>query len=164
MKKVILHPTYGEIVCEADFWSGKRTITINGTAMQKINKNTYTFMVGEESVQAVLRGNILAGVFLDIRGEKIWIVSKPGWSDWVLSFLPFVVITVWRNILPLFNNNPVAGSVICGGLGGAAMVTTMFSIREKRGARKILTALFATLITFAVGSVVGYAIVFALMA
>ena len=164
MKKVIMHPTYGEIVYEEGFWSGKRTFTVNGTAMQKISKDTYTFIVGEESVQAVLQGSMLMGASLNIRGEKIWIISKPKLYDWLLSFLPFAIIMIWGNSAPLCSIIPVAGGAIGGALGGAGLVITMFLIREKRGARKILTALLAALLTFAVGAALGCAIVFAFMA
>lgn len=164
MKKVIMHPTYGEIIYEEGIWSGKRTFTINGAAMQKISKDTYAFMFGEESVQAVLRGSMLAGASLNIRGEKIWIISKPKWYDWLLSFLPFAIIMIWGNSAPLCSIIPVAGGAIGGALGGAGFVVTMFNVREKRGVKKILTALLATLITFAIGAALGVAIVFAFMA
>lgn len=164
MKKTIMHPTYGEIVYEEGIWSGKRTFTINGIAMQKISKDTYVFMIGEESIQAVLQGSMLTGASLNIRGEKIWIISKPKWYDWLLSFLPFAIIMIWGNSASLCSMIPVAGGAIGGALGGAGLVITMFNVREKRGVQKILTALLATLVTFAVGVAMGYAIVFAFMA
>lgn len=163
MKKVILHPTYGEIVYEEGFWSGKRAFTVNGAAMRKVSKDTYTFIVGEESVQATLKSNMLAGAFLDICGEKVWIISKPKWYDWLLSFLPFAIIMLWGNSAQLCSIVPVAGGAIGGALGGAGLVITMFNVREKRGVKKILTALLATLITFTIGAALGYAIVFAFM-
>ena len=39
MKKSIIHPSYGEIVYEEGIWSGKKSISINGTPLQKVKKN-----------------------------------------------------------------------------------------------------------------------------
>ena len=163
MKKVIAHPTYGEIVYEENIWSGKKTATVGGAAMRKIGKNTYTFTAGEESVQAVLKGSFMTGACLNIAGEEIRIVPKPKWYDWLLSLLPPVLIIIWGNSMLLCSLIPVVGGAIGGAIGGAGFVFNMFRIRETHGVKKVLTALFVTLVTLVVGATLGCAMVFALM-
>lgn len=162
MKKTIMHQTYGEIVYEEGIWSGKKTITINGTALQKAKKNVY-MLADEENVQVTLRGSVLTGASLNIRGEEICVFAKPAWYDWLLSFLPLALIMIWGNSISLCSIIPVVGGAIGGALGGVGLVVTMFLIREKGIVHKLLTALLATLITFAAGAALGYLIVFALM-
>lgn len=163
MKKSIIHPSYGEIVYEEGIWSGKKSISINGTPLQKVKKNEYLLGEGENAVQVTLGGSVLTGVALSIRGEDIWIVPKPTGLDWILSAVPFVLILAWGNSVKLCSIIPVVGGAIGGAIGGVAMVVTMFMIREKKFAVKLLTALLATALTFGGGAALGYAIVYTML-
>ncbi len=159
MKKSIIHPSYGEIVYEEGIWSGKKSIFINGTPLQKVKKNEYLLGVGENAVPVTLGGSVMTGVALSIRDEDIWIVPKPTWLDWILSAIPFILILVWGNNVQLCSIIPVMGGAIGGALGGLAMVITIFMIREKNIAIKLLTSILATLVTFAIGAALALALV-----
>ena len=106
-----------------------------------------------------MKGNVLTGVCLNIGGEDIWIVPKAGALDWVLSALPFALIMLWGNNPQLCSLIPVVG----GAIGGAGVIITMLSVRDKKGFGKVLTGLLIALATFAIGAVLGFVIVLAMM-
>lgn len=164
MKKRIVHPAYGEIIYEESIWSGKKSLWINGTALKKVNKTTYVLGEGDGALQVAVGGSVMTGVALSIRGEDIWIVSKPTALDWILAAIPFMLMIVWGNNAQLCSIIPVVGGAIGGALGGFGMVYTMIALRERSTAAKLLTALLATLATFAVGALLGFAIVLAYLA
>ena len=163
MKKTIQHPVFGEIIYEEGLWSGKKTISIHGVMLQKVNKDTYCWDHDGQQHRVTLRGNMLTGSSMIVDSEEYVISPKPTLFDWLLSFLPFGIIMIWGNNPLLCSIIPVAGGAIGGALGGAGLVITMLKIREKRGIKKVLIALLATLITFAVGAALGFGLVLALM-
>ena len=163
MKKTMQHPVYGEIVYKESWWTGRKTLSLNGTALQKVSKDSYSLPRGDESARGILKGNVLTGVCLNIGGEDIWIVPKTGALDWVLSALPFALIMLWGNNPQLCSLIPVVGGAIGGGLGGAGVIITMLSVRDKKGFGKVLTGLLIALATFVIGAVLGFAIVLAMM-
>jgi hypothetical protein len=163
MKKIMQHPVYGEIVYEESLWTGRKTLSVNGTVLQKVSKDTYSIPLGDESTRGILKGNVLTGVCLNISGEDIWIVPKAAWLDWVLSALPFMVIMLWGNNPRLCSIFPVVGGAIGGALGGVGAVITMLFVRSKKGFVKVMTGLLIALATFAIGAVLGFVIVLAMM-
>ena len=163
MKKTMQHPVYGEIVYEESLWTGRKTLSVNGTVLQKVSKDTYSIPLADESTRGILKGNVLTGVCLNIFDEEIWVVSKAAWLDWVLSALPFMVIMLWGNNPRLCSIFPVVGGAIGGALGGAGAVITMLFVRSKKGFVKVMTGLLIALATFAIGAVLGFAIVLAMM-
>lgn len=163
MKKIMQHPVYGEIVYEESLWTGRKTLSVNGTVLQKVSKDTYSIPLEDESTRGILKGNVLTGVCLNIGGEDIWIVPKAGALDWVLSALPFALIMLWGNNPQLCSIFPVVGGAIGGALGGAGAVITMLFVRSKKGFVKVMTGLLIALATFAIGAVLGFAIVLAMM-
>ena len=163
MKKIIQHPLYGEITYEESLWSGKKALAVNGTPLQKVGKDTYTLSFGEMNTLVVLKGNALNGACLRIGGEEVWVVPKAAPLDWVLSVLPFMLMLLWGNNPRLCSIVPVVGGAIGGALGGAGMVITMLLVRDKKGLGKVLTGLLIALATLAIGAVLGFAIVLAMM-
>ena len=163
MKKIMQHPVYGEIVYEESLWTGRKTLSVNGTVLQKVSKDTYSIPLEDESTRGILKGNVLTGVCLNIFDKEIWVVSKAAWLDWVLSALPFMVIMLWGNNPRLCSIFPVVGGAIGGALGGAGAVITMLFVRSKKGFVKVMTGLLIALATFAIGAVLGFVIVLAMM-
>lgn len=151
MKESVNHPVYGQIVYEEGVWSGKKIITVGGRELKKINKNTFVFSEGENPVMASLKGSWLVGATLRVGGEEIRLVSKPAWYEWILAFLPFVLVTVWGNSVPLCSIIPVAGGALGGALGGASCVACMCFFRGKSVGCKLLTTLLVMLATFGTG-------------
>lgn len=41
MKQVVQNEKLGEIVYEESFWTGKKTVSVNGSQLEKISKNTF---------------------------------------------------------------------------------------------------------------------------
>lgn len=162
MKKTIMHPELGEIIYEESSWTGKKTICVGGVTLEKLKKDIYTWEHDGQNRQAILRGNMLTGATLKVDDEEIVLQEKPTALESVLSFLPFLLILTWGNNTYLCSIFPVVGGAIGGALGGLGLVITMQKIRGKRPLMKVLIALLATLITFAVGAVLGFALVLAL--
>ena len=160
MKNSIDHPRYGTISYEESFWSGKRTIVLGGTVMKKVKKNIYSWRNGQQNEEVKLTGNVLSGVTMNFRNEKIQLWPKPEWYDWVLSFLPFVVILIWGNSVELNRILPVVGGAIGGGIGGGAIVPSMILMRGKSFGKKLLMALLVFLGAFGIAALIGQFIVF----
>lgn len=163
MKKIMQHPVYGEIVYEESLWTGRKTLSVNGTALQKVSKDTYSLPLGDESFRGILKGNVLTGACLRIGNEDIWIVPKAGRLDLILSALPFFVIMLWGNNPRLCSIFPVVGGAIGGALGGAGAIINLLLIREKRALHKVFASLLITLAILAVGAILGFAIVLAMV-
>lgn len=163
MRKSVVHPVYGEIVYEENVWSGKKNITINATPLRQIKKNTYRLPWGATEVPVVVKGSFLTGVDLQVQQERITVIQKTTWYDWLLSMLPFALMIVWGNNVQLCSIIPVVGGAIGGALGGIGIIITRLLSSEKSILHKVLIALLVTAATFAVGVVLGFAIVFALL-
>lgn len=164
MKKTIMHPAWGQITYEENIWTGKKTVTVNGTALPKAGKNQFTFRQGEMLTVVSLQGNALSGATLHICGQQFELYPKPSVLDWLLSALPFVLVLIWGNSKALCSIIPVIGGAIGGGLGGLSLIITMLNVRGKPVGTKLLAALLAMLITFAVGAALGYIFLMVLVA
>ena len=57
MKEIVQHPIYGEIVYNESFWTGKKTLTINGVCAQPVSKKKFTV----EGKKVVIIGSSLMG-------------------------------------------------------------------------------------------------------
>lgn len=122
MKSVINDNTYGEIVYEESFWLGRKSITVNGTPLKKLAKNTYS--LGDEQPQQLVRvrGGYLMGVKLAFPGKVIQATPAITWYETVLSVLIFVFILIWGNVPALCLIIPVVG----GAIGG--LISALFAI------------------------------------
>lgn len=143
MKRTVNHPTYGKIVYEEKFWSGKNTLTVGGVEAEKISKRS--FMFGGRV--AALKGNIYKGVKLFIGGEGIEIVSKLKWYEVILSILPFVFIMVWGNSPELCNIFPIVGGAVGGAIGGLALALSIWLMKKRKWfISKLICAAFVFLL------------------
>ena len=115
MKIVVNHPTYGEIVYDESFWTGKKTLTENGATCFAISKKE--FMVGDQ--KALLSGNLFSGIHLSIGQETIEISPRPAWYEIFLAILPLLFLLTWGNSPALCAIFPVVGGAIGGAIGGA---------------------------------------------
>ena len=158
MEKTVMHPVYGKITYDENIWSGKKTLSINGVTLSKINKNIFSWTNGMANLSVVLKGNAMTGASIVIGGETIELYSKPSVLDWILSMLPFVLVMVWGNSRALCEIVPVAGGAIGGAVSGMAIVLCMTGLREKKLGGKLLVALLALAATFAVCAAIDYVI------
>ena len=128
MKEFINHPEYGVIVYEESFWTGKKSLTVNGVATYPVSKRE--FMIGGK--RAVIKGSVLTGATLSIEGETIELSKRPTWYEILLSGLPFIFLMVWGNSEDLCAIFPVVGGALGGGLGGAGIVTALLLMKKTK--------------------------------
>lgn len=164
MTQTIMHPVYGTISYEESFWTGKRTLAINGKSLKKAKKNVYTLQEGETTLTATLKGNLMSGVSMVIDGAEITVTPKTTGLEWFLSMLPLLVVVVWGSNLNLCSIIPVAGGAVGGLIGGLAMVYCALHIKEKTMGQKILISLLATVITFLICAALGFVLVLGMIA
>ena len=71
MHKSCQHPTYGLIEYDENFFTGSKSLSINGVKLQKAKKDTFVWSNGENKELVSLSGNVVFGVTVFIRDEKI---------------------------------------------------------------------------------------------
>ena len=143
MKELVKHPVYGEIVYDESFWSGKKTLTINGTTAQALSKTE--FMVNDQKAQ--VKGNLFTGVNLYIEGETVQLSPKASWFEIAFAILPFVFLMVWGNSAELCEIFPVVGGAIGGALGGFGGVISLYLMKQQKA--RLAKAVFGILMTVA---------------
>ena len=150
MKSVVQHEKYGNVIYEENFWTGKKTITIDGTRLEKASKTEFLYpMMDGTFTHVKLKGNYLMGVKLDINGETVQVVEAPKWYELVMYILTFVLILVWGNSPELCAIVPVLGGAL-GGLISAAIILAGLGLsrKVKNGLVKFLISLGTLVVTF----------------
>ncbi|MBQ7923745.1 MAG: hypothetical protein IJ329_00405 [Clostridia bacterium] len=139
MKRVIQHNVYGSIIYEEGAWTGKKSLTINGVPLTKVDKTHYTYSLDGELITVELKGNTLTGVTLKIQNEVIRLVDKPAWYVLVLSILMFIFVIVWGNSPTLCAVFPIVGGFIGGAICGiGAVLNVLIAGMVKKASYKIL--------------------------
>lgn len=157
MKQVLQHETYGEIVYEESFWSGKKTLSFNNVELKKLSNKSFLLEDGRE---ITVNGNYLTGVKLLIGSETIKVTPTVTWYEIVLSVLPFLLIMVWGNVVALCEIVPVVGGAIGGFISGLLSVTNLLIIRRLKNIwLKIAVSIAMLGLTFGICCGIGYAIV-----
>jgi len=156
MKEVIQHPIYGEIVFDENFWSGKKTLTVNGVIASAVSKKEY--MIDDK--KAFLKGSFLTGSTLNIEGEVIQLSPKPTWYEIVISALSFLFLMTWGNSETLCAIFPVVGGAIGGGLGGVgAIVSLLLTKTQKTPLAKIIVGIVVSAATVFIAYLLAIAII-----
>lgn len=160
MKVVIQHETYGEIVYEESVWTGKKSISIGGASLRKIDKKTFAMTDG---VGVTVIGNYLTGVKLRIGTTEIRVTPAVKWYEIVLSLLPIILIIVWGNVPSLCGIIPIVGGAIGGAISGVMCVVNLFAIKGlKKIWLKIIVSLAVLAATFGICALIALAILSAL--
>lgn len=73
------------------FWTGKKTLTVNGLPATKCSRSLFT-LAAPESETVQVKGSFLSGVSLYYGSGKIVVLEKNTWWEWVLIVLPFLNI------------------------------------------------------------------------
>ena len=155
MKLEIQNDVYGKIVYEEGFWSGKKTITINGTPLIKLNKKSYLYKVNDESITVGLKGSFLTGVSMTVGDEQIQLVTKPEWYVIALSIAMFVFVMTWGNSVTLCKIFPIVSGAIGGLISAAcAMANIIFAKKTSKAIFKILIGLAFFAVTLIVCHVI----------
>ncbi|MBP5209821.1 MAG: hypothetical protein J6125_03060 [Clostridia bacterium] len=158
MKQVIQNETYGKIVYEESFWTGKKKLSINDRPLTRMSKKSYVTPDGE---QMILSGNFLSGAKISVGSQTIQLTPKVAWYEVLLSLLPFVFIMVWGNSVSLCSIFPIAGGAI-GGLIGALFGVLNLSLIKNIEA--VWLKIVLSLVLFAGAVLVDFAIAVMLLA
>lgn len=158
MKSKILHPVYGEIIYDENFWTGSKSLYVNGVKLNKISKNTFGGQSDFAPICWTVSGNVLSGVKVIVNGETIEVDKKPAWYDIVLSSLIFILIMIWGNSVALCSIVPVIGGAIGGGISGIMLATNLIIIKKQNSIlKKILITLGMMAATFVICMLAGFA-------
>lgn len=157
MKEVIQHEKLGEIVYEENFWTGKKSLQVNGVRLQKTNKKTFVTESGE---YYVINGNYIQGAVLAAGEETVRLTQPVKWYEIVLSVLPFLLIMVWGNVVALCEIVPVVGGLIGGGISAVLSCLNLFIIKGIKPIwLKVVISIAILGVTFGVCCGIGYAII-----
>lgn len=164
MKHSINHPVYGVISYEESVWTGKRSIQIGDTKLQKgPAKLTFLWDNGSETQTVIIKGNLFTGITLTIGQDRVELLRNPTWYEYTLSVLPLILILIWGNNVALCSIIPVIGGAIGGAIGGVAMVISLLQMRNRKLPGKLLVALLCTAAAFAICAILGYLLLFVLI-
>jgi hypothetical protein len=159
MTNVIQHQTYGEIVFTEGFWSGKRTLTVNGVEAHALSKKEFTL----NGVTFYIRGNFFMGYSLYVRGQTIQLSPKPTWYEVGLALIPIIFLLTWGNSAALCEIFPVVGGGIGGGIGGAAGILSLYYMKSKESPlHKVLIGLGIAAATIFVSFLLALALILVL--
>ena len=157
MKSKVMHPVYGEIIYDENFWTGAKSLYVNGTKLNKISKNTFGGQSDFAPIWTV-SGNVLSGVKVIVNGETIVVDKKPAWYDIVLSSLIFILIMIWGNSVALCSIVPVIGGGIGGAISGFMLAANLIIIKQQSSIlKKILITLGMMAATFVICMLAGFA-------
>ena len=158
MKSKVIHPVYGEIVYDENFWTGSKSLYVNGVKLNKISKNTFSGQSDFAPICWTVSGNVISSVNVVVNGETIEIDKKPAWYDIVLSSLIFILIMIWGNSVALCSIVPVIGGAIGGGISGIMLATNLIIIKQQSSIlKKILITLGMMAATFVICMLAGFA-------
>lgn len=159
MKKVIQNERFGEIVYEESFWTGKKSVAVNGTPLEKLSKNQFRYGEGEAQTVATVQGNTLTGAKLRLYDAVIPLTPTIKWYEIVFPVIIFVFMLVWGNVVELCLLVPVVGGVIGGVISALLACVDLFLIRMVRPVwLKALISLGMLAVTFCICWGIGAAI------
>ena len=130
MKATIHDETLGTIVYNENFFTGKKTLSINGKDLYKESKNLYA-IINEDGTRKFcsIKGNFIAGVRLSIDGTKIQVVKPIAWYEATLAILMFVFFMVWGSVPALCEIVPMVGGAIGGGISGLMAISSLIVMK-----------------------------------
>ena len=102
------------------FWTGKRSLSVNGKAAKKIGKKLFKIDESSDSGDAPslageyeIVGSFITGVTVKTPSRESVVFAKNKWYDWLMMFFPFVGI--------------IFGVAFCGAIGGGLSALFCFS-------------------------------------
>lgn len=132
MKVTAQHNVYGQIDYEEDFWTGKKSLTINGTKLQKQNKNTFVWNQEGEALLCRIKGNFITGSKLEIGQDTVELTPAAAWYEIACSVLLVVLMLVWGNSVTLCSILPIVGGGIGGAISGLMGCTNLMLMRKSK--------------------------------
>ena len=129
MKKVIVHEPYGEILCEENNWTGRKSVSIGGKPLETVAKNTFRYSEGESAVEVKTKGSFVTGLKLAIGEETLQVFPSPKWYEILLALPCLLFILIWGNSLTLVSIFPVVGGALGGGISGGMTFLSFYCMR-----------------------------------
>ena len=156
MKCIIKHERLGEITYTENAWTGKKSLYIGGQKLEQPSKSVFMTAYGE---RIELRGNFFRGTQLLIGSETIAVTPACKWYEYVLSAIPFVLVMIWGNAVPLCEIIPIVGGALGGAIGGLSFALCLLALRKvKNIALKILISVGITGVCFLICYLIALAI------
>ena len=140
MKITTNHHTYGTIVYNESFWTGKREISFGDCHLTKQDKRVYTYENDGQKTDVTVKGSFLSGVSLLIGEEKIKLSPGPKWYEILCSLTISVLFLVWGNSYYLCSIIPVIGGAVGGAIGGCMAVVNYAIMKGIKDAKMKLLA------------------------
>ena len=122
------HQSYGEIIYKESFWTGKKSLTINGVDAQPVSKKEFVL----EEKRIIIKGNYLTGIVLHLDGDTVRISEQTKWYEFILSIIPFIFLLTWGNNATLCSIFPVVGGALGGAIGGIGLITSLFLMKKTK--------------------------------
>ena len=139
------HPELGKIVYQESFWTGRRSILVNGTALTRHNNKQF----GNDEIKATVMGNLFSGIVINFSGTFVVMSQKTLPIEYILAFFPVLLIIIWANSPKLYSIIPIIGGAIGGGVsGGCGAVALIYMKLRKNIFGKILVALISLVVAF----------------
>ena len=139
MKEITNDATLGEIVFEESFWTGKKSLTVNGEVLTKVDKKTFRFADGRN---ATIKGSMLFGAKMITGGNEITVSGSLKWFEYVLALVIPVFVMIWGNVPSLCAMFPLVGGAIGGVLSVLGMYLSVVLMKRTHNvALKILIGL-----------------------
>ena len=122
------HPDVGRIQYDENFWTGKKSLLINGEPLRKLDK--FTYVLESENKSVTLKGNFIVGVSIKVDNITITLSEKPKWYEMTLSMLILIINLVWGNNLLLLSIVPIVSGAIGGCICGGMIVACIAAMRN----------------------------------
>lgn len=118
MKEIIQHEDLGTIEYNENFFTGKKSLSLNGVQLEKQGKNTFVFEKEGQRYFGAVSGNFLTGAKLSLDGKITQLVKPCSWYEITLTAILAVFFIVWGNVVSLVELLPLAGGAVGGAIAG----------------------------------------------
>lgn len=129
MKKIIQNETYGEIIYYESPWTGKKSLTVGGVPLSKVDKNKFVRELDGKRDEFCLKGSFVTGLKLLAGGQTHTLIVAPKWYEIVLSLTILAFILVWGNIVATCRILPLVGGAIGGAVSGLFAMVCFLTMR-----------------------------------
>ena len=127
MKATVIDPRYGEIVYDENAWTGKKTLTVNGSVAVAKSKTLFAASLPDGGTCTIeVKGSYIAGVVLKVDGESHVAIAPAKWYEW-LGTIVIIVIGMMAGNVPaiaatIYAVGGAIGGAISGGMGMGALL------------------------------------------
>ena len=163
MNSIIKIDGVGELSVTENFWTGSKTLSLNGVKLQKVSKKQFSCRLGEQILDIFIDGNFLTGLKCTVNGKTYKVTEAAKWYEYVLAIVPFVFIMVWGNIPATIKIFPVISGALGGAISALLSFTSLYVMKMiKKPYLKVLVGLGFFVLTVLICYVIALAILSAI--